>query len=162
MLSTSKIKRDFDIVLLDDEYPLSKRNLCLPSGRLREGMRAIQRANFVLFTRDKQTENVSLKKKLEKWKIPYSSVKFNMSKPINAATAKEIDKNEDFSLIVGIAKPEQVIKQLIKWHFHPIRSFILSDHGEIPLKQVQTELQKGRKIVTTEKITTAIKTSLIQ
>ena len=67
-----KLKRDFDIVLLDDEYPLSKRNLCLPSGRLREGMRAIQRANFVLFTRDKQTENVSLKKKLEKWKIPYS------------------------------------------------------------------------------------------
>ena len=56
---------------------------------------------------------------------------------------KEIDKNEDFSLIVGIAKPEQVIKQLIKWHFHPIRSFILSDHGEIPLKQILIELQKG-------------------
>ena len=73
------------------------------------------------------------------------SVKFNMSKPINAATAKEIDKNEDFSLIVGIAKLEQVIKQFIKWHFHPIRSFILSDHGEIPLKQYKQSFKKRVK-----------------
>ena len=78
-----KIKRDFDLVLLDDKYPLSKRALCLPSGRLREGVSALKRANHILFTRDRNTNNSKLKNKLTKWNIPFHCVEFFMDKPIS-------------------------------------------------------------------------------
>lgn len=146
-----KIKRDFDLVLLDDKYPLSKRALCLPSGRLREGVSALKRADHVLFTRDRNFENKKLKNKLNKWNIPFHPVEFFMDKPISIDEKRYLGDEEKFSLVLGIAKPEQVIKQLIKWRTKPIRSFILPDHGEIPESQILIEIEKGRKIVTTEK-----------
>ena len=144
-------KRDFDLVLLDDKYPLSKRALCLPSGRLREGVSALKRANHILFTRDRNTENSKLKNKLTKWNIPFHCVEFFMDKPISIVDNHYLKADENFSLVLGIAKPEQVIKQMIKWRIRPIRSFILPDHGEIPESQILIEVEKGRKIVTTEK-----------
>ena len=146
-----KVKRDFDLVLLDDKFPLSKRAFCLPSGRLREGVNALRRADHILLTRDQKTKNRKLKSTLERWDISFNSVAFSMLRPCAILDQKPLSQNDDFSVVLGIAKPDHILSQLVKWEMTPIKSIILADHGEIPQEKVMNEIQAGRKIVTTEK-----------
>ena len=146
-----KLKRNLDIVLLDDKKPLSQRNLCLPSGRLREGVGALQRASHVLFTRAVGTPNKKLKKKLDNWKLPYDCITFSMQKPINLKSRKVLDNSIDFSLIVGIAKPNHIIEQLKTWGLEAQQHFILSDHGNIPTEKLLKEIKSKRSLLITEK-----------
>jgi len=85
------LKRDIDLVLLDEQRPFGNRKL-LPRGRLREPVSEINRADAVILTRSRgnETETVSLIKKME----PKMPVFRSSHQPVIRAVIQDSESNE--------------------------------------------------------------------
>ncbi len=70
-----KLKRDIDLVLLDNKYPFGNNHL-LPRGTLREPISSLMRSNAIILTRSDSTSDMEEESSLSKFK------KYTHGKPI--------------------------------------------------------------------------------
>ncbi len=70
-----KLKRDIDLVLLDNKYPLGNNHL-LPRGTLREPISSLMRSDAIILTRSDSTSDMEEESSLSKFK------KYTCGKPI--------------------------------------------------------------------------------
>lgn len=147
-----RIRRDIDIVLLDAKRPIDNGH-CLPAGLLREGKRALKKADWIIFTRanplDRQDD---LRSYLSRWKIPISSVAFQSGEPTPIRPGQaHWTQVANWTLALGIAKPERVVEGLKPLKLNVTRTLTALDH-EIFDKKILTEhLSASDALLTTEK-----------
>jgi tetraacyldisaccharide 4'-kinase len=148
--------RDFDIVMVDATESLDQK--ILPFGRMREGLAALGRADLLVITRASAVspaEFERLKKRLTKslllrshpvWKkrvstyapivaVDYEFDGFFAAKSGEPLTA--IDKNREFLLLSGIAKPEGFRASAKKLGLNVREEMYFPDHHALAQKEIQ-------------------------
>ncbi len=158
------IKRDIDFVVIDQSFINSKsfftHNL-LPAGDMREGFKALNRADAIILNRkffEKEEVNSKIKKYFEGKKIFtafYKAINF-----VDAVRKIEYGleefKGQDSLVVSGIANPESFLNVLNKVHVNTKNRLIFKDHKNYSLKDVQ-QIRKefyttnSQSVVTTEK-----------
>jgi tetraacyldisaccharide 4'-kinase len=132
------LARDFDIVLVT---PDDARDLLLPSGRLREPLRSLQRADAVVLASGASPESFPLAGKTV-WRVRRGIVTQNVPpRPI---------------VFCGIARPQNFLLQLRAAGIDPIAEAFFRDHHAYTEKDVRDLLQLQQRseaggFVTTEK-----------
>jgi len=133
-----QLARDFDIVLLT---PQDATDRLLPSGRLREPLRALQRADAVVLASGASPDSFPLEDKLV-WRVRRGIVAQNVPpRPV---------------VFCGIARPQQFLLQLRAANIEPIAEAFYRDHHAYKEKDVRELLDLKQRseaggFVTTEK-----------
>ncbi len=132
------LARDFDIVLVT---AADFHDRLLPSGRLREPLSALERADAIVIPHDLQIDHPALKQKLV-WRVERS---IKIPSPPAAPV-----------VFCGIARPEQLFAQVRAAGITPAAEFSFPDHHAYNQSDVQSliELRKqagGDGFLTTEK-----------
>ncbi|MBF0193658.1 MAG: tetraacyldisaccharide 4'-kinase [Magnetococcales bacterium] len=134
-----QVKRDFDLVLLDCNNPLSNGNI-LPGGLLREHPYALHRCDGIIITRADNLKNLNKTQDLLKEIVP--NIKncpaihkpTNWRKLINTGSKHpaimSIDGFKNFSVLAfcGIAKPENFYATLDELAISPLACISYGDH----------------------------------
>jgi len=132
------LARDFDIVLVTPE---DARDHLLPSGRLREPLSSLQRADVVVLTSGASPESYPLDGKLV-WRALRGIVPTNVSaRPV---------------AFCGIARPQNFMLQLRKAGIEPVAEAVYRDHHAYAENDIRELLalkvkSEGDGFVTTEK-----------
>jgi tetraacyldisaccharide 4'-kinase len=132
------LSRDFDIVLLTGE---DLHDCLLPTGRLREPLTALARANAVVLTCGMQPSALPLDGKLV-WHV---------------RRAVELDRVPEAPVVFcGIARPRNFLSQLRAAGIEPVAEALFPDHHaytEHDIRDLMNLRQKsqGRSFITTEK-----------
>jgi tetraacyldisaccharide 4'-kinase len=130
--------RDFDIVLLT---PQDAGDHLLPSGRLREPLHALRRANAVVLASGASAESFPIEGKLI-WRVRRGIVPLNVPpRPV---------------VFCGIARPQNFVLQLRKANIEPAAEAFYRDHHSYNEKDVRELLELKQRseaggFVTTEK-----------
>jgi len=133
-----QLKRDFDIVLVTPE---DARDRLLPTGRLRESLRGLRRADAVVLTGGASAEAYPLEQKMV-WRLRRGIVAQNIpARPV---------------VFCGIARPQNFILQLRTAGVEPAAEAFFRDHHAYSEKDIRDLLQlrqrsEGGGFVTTEK-----------
>lgn len=158
-----RIARDLDLVTIDATEP--PHQFVMPFGRLRESMRALQRADLVILTRVNEVDHKhldALKKRIlavlakKRVKAPWKRTRFSFGRPIllecqyefeafrDAYTKKAVPKEElEVAFILsGIAKPKSFQRLLLAQGIKPKESLFLRDH-EAWSPSLEKEVQKA-------------------
>ncbi len=151
-----KLKKDLEIVMINALDPFGKNNF-LPKGYLRENLKSLKRADFIIINNANGKMN-DLQRAIKKYsKSPIIYSKFHVNKFLDL-TKKEvkIDKNEKIAIFSGIANPNIFFKTLCDMGYKIVNSLYLLDHEKISKQKldafVKKSLLKGAKfLVTTEK-----------
>ena len=151
-----KVKASFNI-LLTQYNQLYTDDYMLPTGNLREPRSGAKRANIVVVTKCPETLNTSRITEITKKLNLNPNQELYFSKIGYAATIKNktethplqflADKN--FTLVTGIAKPEQLVEYLKNRNFN-FRHKSFPDHHNFSISEIE-ELTKHLLILTTEK-----------
>jgi tetraacyldisaccharide 4'-kinase len=147
-----RIKRDFDIVLLDAARPLDNGH-CLPAGLLREGKRALKKADWVIFTRAQPAypEN-GIKEHLKDLKVPWSSVAFNSGQPtVIRSGMPEWQSIARWTLVLGVAKPARIERSIAYLNLNIVNRIIVGDHEIFDKRNIVRCLSASDALLTTEK-----------
>lgn len=147
-----RIKRDFDFVLLDAKNPLDNGH-CLPAGLLREGKRALQKADWVIFTRTEENYPGSeIKQELADLKVPWSSVNFVSEEPrpihVNAPAWSSIAR---WALVLGVAKPDRIEAGISSYRLNIVHRLTVIDHELFDKRSLEACLSGSDALLTTEK-----------
>jgi tetraacyldisaccharide 4'-kinase len=132
------LARDFDVVLVT---PDDVRDRLLPAGRLREPLRAVQRADAVVLTSGASPESFPLAGKTV-WRVRRGIITQNVpSRPV---------------VFCGIARPQSFLLQLRAAGVDPVAEAFFRDHHPYTEKDVRDLLQLRERseaggFVTTEK-----------
>jgi tetraacyldisaccharide 4'-kinase len=132
------LARDFDIVLVTPE---DARDRLLPTGRLREQLHALQRADAVVLASGASAESFPLTGKMV-WRLRRGIVVQNVpARPV---------------AFCGIARPQNFLLQLRTAGVDPVAEAFFRDHHAYTEKDVRELLQLGQRseaggFVTTEK-----------
>jgi tetraacyldisaccharide 4'-kinase len=132
------LARDFDIVLVT---PDDARDRLLPSGRLREPLHSLQRADAVVLTSGASPESFPLAGKMV-WRVRRGILTQNIpSRPV---------------VFCGIARPQNFLLQLRAAGVDPVAEAFFRDHHAYTEKDVRDLLQLRQRseaggFVTTEK-----------
>jgi tetraacyldisaccharide 4'-kinase len=132
------LARDFDIVLLT---PQEANDRLLPTGRLREPLRSVARADAVVLTSGATAESFPLEGKLV-WRARRGVVARNVPpRPV---------------VFCGIARPQSFILQLRAANIEPVAEAFYRDHHAYDEKDIRELLELKRRseaggFVTTEK-----------
>jgi len=132
------LSRDFDIVLVTPE---DARDRLLPSGRLREPLRSLRRADAVVLASGASPESFPLEGKIV-WRVRRGIVPQNVpARPI---------------VFCGIARPQNFLLQLRAAGIDPVAEAFFRDHHAYTEKDVRDLLQLHQRseadgFVTTEK-----------
>ena len=132
------LSRDFDIVLVTPE---DARDRLLPSGRLREPLRSLRRADAVVLASGASPESFPLEGKIV-WRVRRGIVPQNVpARPI---------------VFCGIARPQNFLLQLRAAGIDPIAEAFFRDHHAYTEKDVRDLLQLQQRseaggFITTEK-----------
>lgn len=147
-----RIKRDFDIVLLDAKRPLDNGH-CLPAGLLREGKRALKKADWVIFTRaEKGYPKKDILAYLEGFKVPSSSAQFISGEPQPIrANLPSWTTRKSWTLALGVAKPERIEAGLSHLDLQIAHRITSPDHEIFDKKSLRDALEKSDALLTTEK-----------
>jgi tetraacyldisaccharide 4'-kinase len=133
-----ELARDFDVVLVTPE---DARGRLLPAGRLREPLRALQRADAVVLTGGSSPESFPIAGKTV-WRVRRGIVPQNVPpRPI---------------IFCGIARPQNFLLQLRAAGVDPVAEAFFRDHHAYTEKDIHDLLQLRRRseaggFVTTEK-----------
>ena len=145
-----QIKRDIDIVLVDVSRPFAHAKL-LPRGMLREPLKALRRADVVLFTRA-QTDSPDPRYLAQAKKAKTTKVIFRMT-GLHSASTTATPFNPSLNpvlFICGVAFPQRVLAELKK--FCQIHAAIyLADHEPVNRAEVRQLLFYVKAVVTTAK-----------
>lgn len=163
------IKPKINIMLMDFSHPVYSDKL-LPLGRLREGTRALDRADMVIVT--KCPANISaldmriVSKHLDLMpyqKLYFSALDYGGLIPVfpdecdDRLLISQIDKDDFVLLLTGIANPRPFVNHFRKFpfkkkvlHFPDHHDFRRGDIGEIHTKYNSVEARR-KFIITTEK-----------
>jgi tetraacyldisaccharide 4'-kinase len=136
------LARDFDIVLLTPE---DARDRLLPAGRLREPLRALQRADAVVLTSGASQELFPVAGKMV-WRVRRGIVIGNVAQNVPARPV----------MFCGIARPQNFMLQLRAAGVDPDAEAFFRDHHAYTEKDVRDLLELGQRseaggFVTTEK-----------
>jgi tetraacyldisaccharide 4'-kinase len=132
------LARDFDILLVTPE---DARDRLLPAGRLREPLRALQRADTVALASGAAPESFPLNGKLV-WRVRRGIVAQNIpSRPV---------------VFCGIARPQNFVLQLRAANIDPVAEAFFRDHHAYIEKDIRDLLELAKRseaggFVTTEK-----------
>ena len=132
------LARDFDIVLVTPE---DARDRLLPAGRLREPLRALQRADAVALASGAAAESFSLEGRTV-WRVRRGIVAQNIpARPV---------------VFCGIARPQNFLLQLRAANVDPVAQAFFRDHHAYVEKDIRDLLELARRseaggFVTTEK-----------
>jgi tetraacyldisaccharide 4'-kinase len=132
------LARDFDIVLVTPE---DARDKLLPTGRLREPLHALKRADAVVLTSGASAENFGLEQQLL-WRVRRGIAPQNVpTRPV---------------AFCGIARPQNFFLQLRTAGIEPLAEAVYRDHHAYTEKDVRELLQVRKQseadgFVTTEK-----------
>lgn len=134
------LARDFDIVLVTPE---DARDRLLPSGRLRERLSALRRADAVVLTSGASADTFPLAGKMV-WKVRRGLAVQNVSIP------------ERPVVFCGIARPQNLVLQLRTAGIEPVAEAFFHDHHEYTEKDIRDLIQLRERseaggFVTTEK-----------
>jgi len=132
------LARDFDIVLLT---PQEANDRLLPTGRLREPLRSLARANAIVLTSGATAESFPLEGKMV-WRLRRGVLPKNVPpRPV---------------VFCGIARPQNFILQLRAANIEPVAEAFYRDHHAYNEKDIRELLELKRRseaggFVTTEK-----------
>ena len=132
------LARDFDIVLVT---PQDAKDRLLPSGRLREALRALRRADAVILSSGASGESFPVEEKLV-WRVRRGIVPQNVPpRPV---------------VFCGIARPQNFVLQLRAANIEPVAEAFYRDHHAYSEKDVHELLALKQRseaggFVTTEK-----------
>jgi tetraacyldisaccharide 4'-kinase len=132
------LARDFDIILVTPE---DARDRLLPAGRLREPLRALQRADAVALASGAAPESFPLNGKLV-WRVRRGIVAQNIpARPV---------------VFCGIARPQNFVLQLRAANIDPVAEAFFRDHHAYIEKDIRDLLELAKRseaggFVTTEK-----------
>lgn len=153
------VKPEFMLLLTSYSRPYFK-DFLLPVGNLRELSEGARRADIVLMTKCppkmSSTEMNAIREKMQlksKQKLYFSSIRYsdkiqNKERKISLSILEKIS----FTLVVGIAYPEELI-QFLKGKYLNFDFIIFSDHhafSKSDIEKIKAQ-SKGRMILTTEK-----------
>jgi tetraacyldisaccharide 4'-kinase len=132
------LARDFDIVLMNAE---DAEDRLLPSGRLREPVSSLRRADAVVFTNDKSPELFPVGDK-SIWRVRRGIALLDVpTRPV---------------AFCGIARPQNFVSQLREAGIVPVAELFYGDHHAYVERDMEDlrrlrEKHKGNGFVTTEK-----------
>ncbi len=147
-----RIRRDIDIVLLDAVRPLDN-GRCLPAGLLRESPRALEKADWVIFTRaESGYPNHEIKSRLDELRVPSSSVKFVSGEPRPIKEGLPLwSQMKSWTLALGVAKPERVLEAIQKHPITIVHQLASGDHEIFDKTKLNSALKSSDALLTTEK-----------
>ena len=152
-----KIHRDIDIVLFDDSEKLQE-NLLIPSGRLREPLSSLRRADVLIFSGD-ENDSARLSKFLKdsciicgREKKPDSMVNIQSGNEIEFSTLKD----SNISAFCGIGNPEGFFDTLrsaepANLDFHSFSDHHLYQDSDLATIKKHYLSSNSEFLVTTEK-----------
>jgi tetraacyldisaccharide 4'-kinase len=146
------IERDFDIVLLDAEFPFGNGRL-FPSGSLRESARSLSRAHYIGYTRataDYPTQST------EDLVGRYSSAvteAFFFDFTIHSVEKQKFFTNQDepVNVLCGIAQPKKFLTQIQNKGITIAHAYVVHDHDLFEEQITLDSLKTCRSVLTTEK-----------
>jgi len=144
------LARDVDIVVLDVRSPWGH---CLPVGLFRERPSSLARAQIVVMT--KSTSQMAAAKLKEQvfainQRCQVYEAEFQQER-IKLAWGDPAGTEEQYALVCGVAKPDDVAIGLKKLGLSIGRTFVLSDHESFDLDIIRSERKDFQRVVTTEK-----------
>ncbi len=154
-----QLARDLNILLMDASRPLAGEAL-LPSGRLREPVTAMSRANLIIFTRA-ETASGTLEAigKLHQYPVFAASTRLlgfrRFGADIALLGANEIGAGPFFAFC-GLGNPDAFFRDLGNWGLAICGQAIFPDHHRYTQRDVSAVKQAGKRaganaFVTTEK-----------
>jgi len=149
------LERDFNIVLIDCTEDLNNYKM-LPHGRLREPLKGLDRADFIIFTKSNWVSKTEIKKAKELIGNYYPLNEGNHAVAAYNSDFPEVDKN-NILLVSSIARPSTFEESVRKSNLYNIKGhMIFKDHHCYSSKDIRNIIQelnynKCDLILTTEK-----------
>lgn len=156
-----KLKRDIDFVLIDAEHGIGN-GMVFPSGRMRESEDALERAQYVVFTKVRDTNRYHVNSLRDRWEKRFPNLKFLhfTYTPIgfynHQGHSLSLDemKFRDVYLFSGIGNPDS-FRDMVKPYCRTILGEkIFRDHyqyTETDLANLYSNLKSGTVLLCTEK-----------
>ncbi|MEW5821249.1 MAG: tetraacyldisaccharide 4'-kinase, partial [Cyanobacteriota bacterium] len=153
-----KIKRDYNIVLIDAENQFGNNKL-LPLGPLREPLKSISRADAIIYVdKNKYLKNIPENNFINKLNKPVFIAQFEAEGFINIKDNSFIKDINDTSIIAisGIAQPESFYKILETKQLTPVKTISFTDHKDYSNEDIDLIIKnindlKSDALVTTQK-----------
>ncbi|MEZ4741239.1 MAG: tetraacyldisaccharide 4'-kinase [Bdellovibrionota bacterium] len=151
-----QVQRSVDIVLLDAVEPLSDEKL-LPLGHLRESKKALCRADVIIFTRCKKSfpSDVMMAEVKNISQAPLFFVPFEYGElsliSLDQYDVLKQNPRAEIAVLVGVAKPDEVIDYLVAIGKNIRHVIKVSDHQRFPLLAVKERIAGCSAVVTTAK-----------
>jgi tetraacyldisaccharide 4'-kinase len=155
-----KLKRDIDVVLINTQNPFGN-GFLLPRGILREPLKALKRADMILFTKKDQSETGS--KELENTIRRHNHnapIYKSFYKPISLKTTAnnnvnpDLLKNKNISCFCSIGDPESFFSMLKNMGLALTDKIIFPDHHHYKITDYNKLKEISKKtdfLITTEK-----------
>lgn len=148
-----RIKRDIDLVLLDDKAPFDD-GFVLPSGRLREPAKTLKHADMVAFTR--ANEKLERASKADPFISPTAykeRICYINPEPYQIAGpyVKTHYKDLSFTVVLGIAKPQSLLETLSSHQISITSVYIAGDHQTFEFDKIKEKSAHNDAILTTSK-----------
>ncbi len=147
-----RLARDCDIVLLNAAAPFDT-GFCLPLGRLRELPKALARADVLILTRAApDLPPPAVRTYLDTLGLPTHRLRFIDGKPRQLiGPIKAPEKVASWTLALGIARPERVLKSLKTQGLNLAHHYSAGDHEEFDFDRIKTLLASSDALITSEK-----------
>lgn len=148
-----QIKRDIDIVLLDDKAPFDN-NFVLPSGRLREHPKTLLCADMVAFTRaEEKQDKASVADSFIRASAYKERISYINPEPYQVAGpyVKGHYKDLSFTIVLGIAKPQSLLDALSSLQISISNVYIAGDHQTFDFEKIKAKSAHNDAILTTSK-----------
>jgi tetraacyldisaccharide 4'-kinase len=135
-----KLFRDADIVLVDATDPFGG-GMLLPAGRLREPLRALQRADIVVITRSVQAPSPAIEAMIRRHTnspIFYAATRLENVLRIprlSVALPQQDWQKARFLAFCGIGNPSAFFEDLSNWGFHVAQQRSFPDHHEYSVRE---------------------------
>src|SRR5713226_607877 len=152
-----QLARDLNILLMDASRPLAGEAL-LPSGRLREPVTAMSRANLIIFTRA-ETASGTLEAigKLHQYPVFAASTRLlgfrRFGADIALLGANEIGAGPFFAFC-GLGNPDAFFRDLGNWGLAICGQAIFPDHHRYTQRDVSAVKQAGKRVTASAFVTT--------
>lgn len=154
--STWSLERDLDVVLLDAEDPWAGGTL-LPSGRLREPRRALQRAHWVVISHAADRASADAALRVVRRYAPaaqYAAGRHRLT-GVTDTTGTPVAARGPALVVTGTGHPRGVERTALEAGFAPVRVAAYRDHHWFRETQARAELARaadtGATLVTTAK-----------
>ncbi len=154
-----QLTRDLNILLIDSSQPLAKQSM-LPTGRLREPVSAVNRADLVIFTRAETVAGAQAAiQKFQDYAVFSASTQLLGFRLLGSGVDRLLHLDEitgPFYAFCGIGNPRAFLQDLKNWNVPVIDHSEFQDHHRYDARdarELQTAAQNAgaKALLTTEK-----------